>query len=1351
MMVMFAMLVTTFMVIVSHHRRNSELYARILTEEPPNVALGGGVGRESGRALLDEAFERLLTGSDLSTSPDNVIAIHSILENLYGEGNVPFGGTGAGYDKTVLPPNALLSLTDMLDGTGKPFALRPNILAPNGNGEQNYKAYLEDHPKLQMNPDYTAPDYMTMFLAWNDLQGGKLERVIPSFHRPQLVKYWNEHSGYDELHNQPHELRKYVLRPLPIDHPNFSGSNPAASKENLANFLTEGPWDVDNDGDGKADSIWVDIGLPSRWDGITETWYKPLVAFYVLDMDGRINVNTLGNLEQSSISDAGRKDARGMGLGTAELYSDLFTNEVLKDILETRYGTDKEPGGTSNDLLIHNGINLDAYTRGGLAADWYGTSLIEFNTLGNRVPPTSGGGAIPPIFTIPYLMNPYPNNNTDDKPLETKQHLEPLLRSIIDVDYNTLSQEFRKLLDDPYNPGDPAFPKSELRYNLTTQSSSIPVSAPLDERVLNACGQTKADALKQLLPEEIQNGKKLNLNRLTLSPHWATHWKNDATLAERNELIKEKARFAQEIFYLCRVLFHDKITETNLERLAQWSVNLVDFIDPDDVMTPFIFSTELELKNIDVDDFDYVSLIDGLFTGTLTTLPGNCKLIWGFEKPEVAITETFAVHDRRVTQNNSNWYQSTFRPQGSLYVKLHRQGNNEHRSEASSLVDATSGNLNLAQKTNGSSGDYVWRLAIGEATKTTAGQFEWNAGNTENNALYQLLTPDISTPLDSNTIKHPQFYQWSNGTDADGHFRPDLGAPERFIWFGNSSPATNAFSPELEVRQRSFFSDGTGNSVLAPGESLIIGPPDLPDNVTFPPGSKKMVATNKVEVILQFGVSSLMGVNVSEPLPIIQGDKLEDAYPNVNSSSAPPFDGRTEGTIIPGTIPAQRGTITCYKTITLQRLADPTRAHHPIGNPYITVDWSMIDLQVINSQDTTNAEPLPSVGNMYFSPRSWKPETAPEPFLFFNLWDRVLAVKGHLDDDAVGLGSEKGTGDIIFGQTHHPTLPQLLHFPWNDAPLMNTGELMLVPSSAPGRFGVEFHDTGDDKKFFGNEPRFGYHDDNGEFSFAPYLNWGEFPKPYGLDMSLLLDYVHVPSRFAGTIQEWHGEKPVYSMREPGKINLNTVTEASWNALGSGRTDFPDYEKFRTYREWQGMPGGTPIPSEFRPFRSPSATHVVPPIMGNNNALVGTPISATLFDWEELINNAEGNPYTVLEYVMRLSDITTSQSNVFAIWITVGYFDVEKFDNYTDFNDPSKNPIKTQLSHINNETMFKAVYPDGCILGAERGLSDGTVQRHRAFYLIDRSIPLTDHGNPVKFQRGDMRGTEGMVIEKTLLR
>ena len=48
--------------------------------------------------------------------------------------------------------------------------------------------------------------------------------------------------------------------------------------------------EVDNDGDGTPDSIWMDTGLPVQSDGSGRI-YKPLVAYLITDLDGKINVN----------------------------------------------------------------------------------------------------------------------------------------------------------------------------------------------------------------------------------------------------------------------------------------------------------------------------------------------------------------------------------------------------------------------------------------------------------------------------------------------------------------------------------------------------------------------------------------------------------------------------------------------------------------------------------------------------------------------------------------------------------------------------------------------------------------------------------------------------------------------------------------------------------------------------------------------------------------------------------------------------------------------------------------------------------------------------------------------------
>ena len=83
-----------------------------------------------------------------------------------------------------------------------------------------------------------------------------------------------------------------MLRPIGgfagADHPAFTGSNPNFNPIN-------GPFDVDNDGDGIRESVWIDVGFPVQTaaDGRS---YKPLAAILCIDLDGRLNVNAHGNI-----------------------------------------------------------------------------------------------------------------------------------------------------------------------------------------------------------------------------------------------------------------------------------------------------------------------------------------------------------------------------------------------------------------------------------------------------------------------------------------------------------------------------------------------------------------------------------------------------------------------------------------------------------------------------------------------------------------------------------------------------------------------------------------------------------------------------------------------------------------------------------------------------------------------------------------------------------------------------------------------------------------------------------------------------------------------------------------------
>ncbi len=248
----------------------------------------------------------------------------------------PFSGTGVGYNSATGKcdldhPSASGALAPLgAAGLPVPVALLPNPRAfsmsqdPAGVGGAG-----------RANEDYDAADYQNMLLAMQLADGSVPE---PSLHRPPLVNYWVYQLVYNWLLQQGNSaedawrivlrpdlfaqsrqqfdaiigvMARANMRPLGLFHPGFASVNSAWQawgSQNLQN-LTEaqfqqywaaspvlnGPWDVDNDGDGLADSIWVDLGLPVRSlpDGRR---YKPLFAILCVDLDGRLNLNAHGQL-----------------------------------------------------------------------------------------------------------------------------------------------------------------------------------------------------------------------------------------------------------------------------------------------------------------------------------------------------------------------------------------------------------------------------------------------------------------------------------------------------------------------------------------------------------------------------------------------------------------------------------------------------------------------------------------------------------------------------------------------------------------------------------------------------------------------------------------------------------------------------------------------------------------------------------------------------------------------------------------------------------------------------------------------------------------------------------------------
>jgi hypothetical protein len=195
---------------------------------------------------------------------------------------------------------------------------------------------------------FTYPDRHDFYLAYQDPTSGRV--VVPSFHREGVFgtlaptnPNWTSPQG-----------KLLTLRPRPgaIDgHVNFPPVPPNADGSytgDVANmkFIT---------GSQQNDSLWMDAGGPVlKWRG---KFYKAMVAPLVLDLSGRVNLSVAGNLRNTNNTLTGvyphgsnqgwgpwEVNPRWLGNATSDpTFNTTFTDTDLTTLVQRRYGTSATP------------------------------------------------------------------------------------------------------------------------------------------------------------------------------------------------------------------------------------------------------------------------------------------------------------------------------------------------------------------------------------------------------------------------------------------------------------------------------------------------------------------------------------------------------------------------------------------------------------------------------------------------------------------------------------------------------------------------------------------------------------------------------------------------------------------------------------------------------------------------------------------------------------------------------------------------------------------------------------------------------------------------------------------------
>ena len=109
------------------------------------------------------------------------------------------------------------------------------------------------------------------------------------------------------------------------------------------------------------------------------------------------------------------------------------------------------------------------------------------------------------------------------------------------------------------------------------------------------------------------------------------------------------------------------------------------------------------------------------------------------------------------------------------------------------------------------------------------------------------------------------------------------------------------------------------------------------------------------------------------------------------------------------------------------------------------------------------------------------------------------------------------------------------------------------------------------------------------------------------------------------------------------------------------------------------------------------------------------------------NDPNRNPFFRYYPLQKIGASATTHSNVYAVWVTVGYFEVQKIPA-----NPTQWTVDARVAN-----------PDGYQLVRELYSDVGGAQRNRAFFIIDRSIP-------VGFQRGQNLNVDKAILLRRII-
>lgn len=1200
------------------------------------------------------------------------------------------------------------------------------------NKKRAYQGNEANYDVADLNETTKSNDFMSLRHSGgdNNITVGRV--VVPSYYRGGVRPGLNDNT----------ELGGTGV------YPDLSNGFTRAASKNAS------PWDVDNDGDGDNDSVWMNLGLPPRPmpDG---TLVVPMYAILVEDLDGRINVNAHG-FDNTSTTTTATATYSSMGSTTTPV---KLINEETLDSTTMLNGQGFGPADVNMQPLLGDTITGNIVTqrctgnnnRSDLFTyrfpEWTSLKEADFSAVAGsyknfRAPLDFWGvmaGAIDQngMFIWEkrgevgnYKSSSYERDLGTAQPRGSRavakdkifsaEELEGVLR-VYDDDSQKLESRLINIVKTSTDI-------DSIRNLITTESWDMPYCDV-------SCLGTLTD-----LPEEIQAGFKLDINRPL------TSYEDNADVADA-----ERTQLAKDLYLLIT-----RLGITDKKAAAQWAVNAVDFRDADSVCT-----------HLSIDGND----------------------VWGCERPELLITETFAFHARMTEDSelggwrsdqsdkcarpsgasavayiDAEWYDKAdcpntdspseedvqafcskyaipfsrsnmgpiidlmnrvrnsnsdgkadmdqvFKPESGLFIELYNPWLSANNQEAAPSGEYTNGGVTLGSS-GGKMVDSAWRIAV--------------AGGKAVNATGSSWAEDL---------------------------REKKYTINRVLYFGASTPESGEFTYKANtsvcVKPGQCAVIGpTGNTYLARNEDSGAGARPI----TITPGSTTVKFDNASYTnVCAIGVPDCGKARFS----VTDIGTYTDPVDNSGRLTTPrdmPYDAddANRWTNLDGIGHGLGEDFeqACYRVVYLQRLANPYKAYNATTNPYITFDQMPVDLFSYNGrqnkfadyksglaarQKATEADELAYKHADVFIKSRQRGETqafAGSTCAKFWTAEKLPGQTNKTASSKLSLSTQgSGRGAVIAavktnfyhsinrfeprfynlvsttvsGTTTPANLPSYqsvapYYFP--NRPFSSVLELMLVPQVSAYQLTSSANAIDDPTSAElapGSLPKYLCPTDAPHIDFltetgSKIFNYVRIQSPFAdTPMNVNTYYVNGNNETVHTTAAPEGYR--WTFREPGKVNINSITHpAVWaGLLGVNSQDklstisgLTSTDMFSEYwgKVFSENPGTRP-----RTFGASDANYIAANylIFRMNNTAKESQSSAR-------------NVYFQTQLMQRLSNLTTTRSNVFAVWITVGFF---------EYNGAGGGG--------NGVSQFK--------VGKEYGLDNGSRQRYRAFYIIDRTRPV----------------------------